>query len=190
MSEIFDVSFNAIDKANNRIIRSIDLIINMSEIQLGIYEPTVDKLNLKDDILADIILQYKYSAKKKNIEINFNAKLENPIILGDRYSVTQIFANLTDNAIKYTNSGEINISIDNSSNDKIQVLIEDTGVGIAEDYIPILFDSFTQEERGYTRKFEGNGLGLALVKQYCELNNASISVKSKKGVGTKFIVEF
>jgi signal transduction histidine kinase len=156
---------------------------------MGIYEPTLIRLNLINDILNDIVLEYKYSAKRKNIVISFSSKLEAPVILGGRYSVTQIFANLVDNAIKYTNSGKINISLNNHG-DKIKVMIEDTGVGISKEYLPILFDSFTQEDRGYTRKFEGNGLGLALVKKYCELNNASISVKSKKGDGTTFSVEF
>jgi len=53
-----------------------------------------------------------------------------------------------------------------------------------------LFQPFTQEEQGYCRKFEGNGLGLALVKKYCEMNNAEIKVVSKKGLGTKFTVAF
>ncbi|MCB0753739.1 MAG: hypothetical protein KDC52_19860, partial [Ignavibacteriae bacterium] len=78
-NDVIDDSFNAIDKANNRIIRSIDLIINMSELQLGIYEPSYDKLNLVNDIFDDIVLQYKHSAKKKNIKITFNSDLKNPV---------------------------------------------------------------------------------------------------------------
>ena len=64
------------------------------------------------------------------------------------------------------------------------------GIGIKKEFIPNLFTAFTQEEGGYTRSFEGNGLGLALVKKYCQLNNAEIKVESEKGVGTTFTVIF
>lgn len=188
ISEILQLSFNAIDKANARITRSIDMIINMSELQLGTYEPVLDKLNLRTDVLNDIIIEYNPSAKKKNIDISFSSNVEEPLIIGDRYSITQIFANLIDNAIKYTNSGEIKIKIENHENDKLKALIHDTGIGISTEYIPNIFNPFSQEERGYTRRFEGNGLGLALVKKYCELNKAQVSVESEKGIGTTFTI--
>ena len=68
--------------------------------------------------------------------------------------------------------------------------IKDTGIGISEEFLPTLFEPFTQEEQGYRRKFDGNGLGLALVKKYCELNDAYIKVKSKKGSSTQFSIKF
>jgi CheY-like chemotaxis protein len=66
----------------------------------------------------------------------------------------------------------------------------DTGIGIAEDYLPVLFSRYSQEQIGYSRPFEGLGLGMALVKEYLALNNASISVESRKGNGTTFTIEF
>ncbi|MGE5411700.1 MAG: ATP-binding protein, partial [Clostridiales bacterium] len=68
--------------------------------------------------------------------------------------------------------------------------ISDSGIGISKEYLPYLFEPFSQEDSGYTRKFEGNGLGLALTKKYCELNNAEISVQSAKATGTVFSVTF
>jgi len=70
------------------------------------------------------------------------------------------------------------------------VEVEDSGIGISKEFLTTLFQPFTQEEQGYTRKFDGNGLGLALVKKYCEINNAFIKVTSTKGVGTKFSIKF
>ena len=75
-------------------------------------------------------------------------------------------------------------------NEQKIVEIIDTGIGISDNYLKELFQPFSQEEQGYCRKFEGNGLGLALVKKYCEMNDADIEVESKKGVGTKFKVTF
>ncbi|PKL87144.1 MAG: hypothetical protein CVV23_16915, partial [Ignavibacteriae bacterium HGW-Ignavibacteriae-2] len=60
----------------------------------------------------------------------------------------------------------------------------------SQEFLPSLFNPFTQETEGYTRKFEGNGLGLALVKKYCELNNVQITVQSEKNKGTTFTLEF
>ncbi|WP_348265402.1 ATP-binding protein, partial [Salmonella enterica] len=72
----------------------------------------------------------------------------------------------------------------------VAVDISDTGIGISEDYLPNLFTAFTQEEQGYSRKYQGNGVGLALVKKYSELNEAEVEVRSEKGKGTTFTVTF
>ena len=68
--------------------------------------------------------------------------------------------------------------------------ISDTGIGMAERFIPFVYEPFTQEDRGYARRFEGNGLGLTLVKKYCELISADIQIKSKKGIGSTVTIKF
>ena len=184
-------SFESIDNGGRRIIRTIDMILNMSEIQTGIVEIRPVKLNLYTDILQNLVLEYKSSAKSKGLDLTLrNEVTDRPVIHADEYSVTQIFSNLIDNAIKYTRKGGIEVSIFKNGGDKLSVKVSDTGIGISEEYIPQIFNAFTQEETGYTRKFEGNGLGLALVKRYCDLNNIDIKVESKKGEGSKFIVTF
>ena len=184
-------SFESIDNGGRRIIRTIDMILNMSEIQTGIVEIRPVKLNLYTDILQNLVLEYKSSAKSKGLGLTLrNEVTDRPVIHADEYSVTQIFSNLIDNAIKYTRKGGIEVSIFKNGGDKLSVKVSDTGIGISEEYIPQIFNAFTQEETGYTRKFEGNGLGLALVKRYCDLNNIDIKVESKKGEGSKFIVTF
>ena len=95
-----------------------------------------------------------------------------------------------DNALKYTLKGNVDVSIFKNNDDRISFAVKDTGIGISEEYIPHLFKPFSQESIGYSRKFEGNGLGLALSKKYSELVNADISVESKKDMGTSFTVSF
>lgn len=102
----------------------------------------------------------------------------------------QIFDHLIDNAIKYTEEGSVTISIDQDYLKRIVIEIEDTGIGISEKFLPHIFKPFTQEEAGYTRTYEGTGLGLSLVKKYCELHNANIEVESKKGHGSVFKIIF
>ena len=97
---------------------------------------------------------------------------------------------LIDNAIKYTENGEISIVILRDKDNNLVVEIIDTGIGINKEYLQNLFEPFTQEEMGYTRKYDGNGIGLALVKKYCELNNATIEVESEKNVGSTFRIIF
>ena len=97
---------------------------------------------------------------------------------------------MIDNAIKYTGEGEVTINTYRNEANKLVVEIKDTGIGVDESYLPNLFEPFSQEEMGYTRKFDGNGIGLALVNRYSELNNAKIEVESRKNVGSTFKITF
>jgi len=110
------------------------------------------------------------------------------ILNTDEYAAYQMFANLIDNAIKYTKKGFVNISISNHVENSVVVRISDTGIGISKEYLPNIFVPFSQEERGYSRRFDGNGLGLALVKKYSEIIGATIKVESEKGKGTTFSI--
>ncbi|MBI5730978.1 MAG: hypothetical protein HY963_07555 [Ignavibacteriales bacterium] len=85
---------------------------------------------------------------------------------------------------------EMKSEIKGTNKQKIFFSIADTGIGISEDFFPKLFLPFTQEDHGYTRKFEGNGLGLELVKGFCEINKTEIKVVSSKGKGTTFTIKF
>ncbi|MCF6269213.1 MAG: ATP-binding protein [Melioribacteraceae bacterium] len=182
--------FELINKSGNRITRTIDLLLNLSEIQAGTYEPSPEKLDLFADILCVLILDYKKRAEAKKISFVVNLNTQNPSIVADIYTVEQIFQQLLDNAILFTEKGEINLTIRRNRANKLIVEIKDTGVGIEKAYFNDLFIPFTQEEMGYTRRFDGNGIGLSLVKSYCDLNKAVIEVESEKGIGSTFRVIF
>jgi PAS domain S-box-containing protein len=184
------MSFDVIDRAGERIIRTIDLLINLSEIQAGTYEVHRTQFNLLSDVISVIIADYKRQAKNKGINLLLNSTSINTEIISDSYTVTQIFTQLIDNAIKYTNKGEVSVKITRNEFEQLVVEIKDTGIGIEEKYLTKIFEAFSQEEMGYTRKYEGNGIGLTLVKTYCKLNNAKIEVESKKGIGSTFRVLF
>ncbi len=188
LDEDMQFGFNSIGNAGKRIIRTIDLLLNMSAIQTGNYDPVLKDMELKT-ILSAVIDEMNPAAKEKNILLEYSFVGSDFAIKGDEYSLSQIFINLVDNAIKYTNEGKVIVKI-TEANDILTVEVTDTGIGIAEEFLPDLFSPFVQEESGYTRRYEGNGLGLALVKEYCSINRAEISVKSKKGIGTSFFVNF
>lgn len=182
--------FSSIDLASKRIVRTVDLILNMSAVQSGTYIPTYRLFNLKEDVIDKLIPEFITSAETKGLNFIVDYKTDKLNLYADDYSVTQIFSNLIDNAIKYTNKGTVEIIIERNEDDKLTVKVKDTGIGMSEDFLQKIFQPFTQEEQGYTRRFEGSGLGLALVKKYCELNYAEISVESKKGEGSTFTVMF
>ncbi|MBI9073744.1 MAG: PAS domain S-box protein, partial [Melioribacteraceae bacterium] len=184
------MSFEVIDRAGGRIIRTVDLILNLSEIQAGTYEVSPTQFDIISDILSIIMAEYKKVAIKKKVKLSLNSNMIDTELMADSYTVNQIFTQLIDNAIKYTEEGEIIIKVDRNEAEQLVVEIKDTGLGIEESYLPQLFEPFSQEQMGYTRKFEGNGIGMALVNKYCELNNAKIEVESTKGVGSTFRVTF
>ena len=183
--------FTVINSASTRLIRTIELILNMSEMQIGSYQSFPKKIDLFNDVLNGIIKEYSKAAQAKQLEFILNCPKPDIKIFADLYSITQIFANLIDNSIKYTKQGFITLSIvENKSNNCVEVTVEDSGIGMTEEYLSSIFEPFVQEEGGYSRRFEGNGLGLALVKKYCDLNNVRIRIESEKNVGSKFILVF
>ncbi len=190
VSEDLRQSFSLMERAGKRITRTIDLILNMSEIQTGTYEPSKRNFDLFSHVVEPLYFEYRGIAQTKGVLLTLKKSESNFELEADEYTISQIFSNLLDNAVKYTDKGKIELKLKRLKNKKIIVEICDSGVGISKEYLPNLFKPFSQEEQGYTRKFEGNGLGLALVKKYCEINNAEIQVQSNKNKGTKFKITF
>jgi len=181
--------FNMINNGSRRLIRTIDMILNMSEIETNTYSIKKSDLDLYDEVLLPLYNEFKQLANEKKLKFSIrNYCRFNIEVFADKYTITQLFVNLIENSIKYTEKGEISI-VCNSLNDEIIISIEDTGIGISDDYIEEIFHSFSQEQSGYTRKFDGLGLGLTLVERYAKLNGAFIEVKSKKNKGTEFQVK-
>lgn len=183
-------SFRMIELGSMRITRTIDSILNMSELQAGSYEAKCEKIKIIADVLTPLLHEFKRYAQNKSLELEWNLEV-NEIEFGcDGYTVTQLFANVIDNAIKYTKEGRIFILNGKDENNRNYISISDTGIGMSDEFMDKVFQPFVQEEQGYTRRFEGTGLGLSLVKKYAEINNLTIDLKSKKGEGTTFTILF
>lgn len=182
--------FDVVDTEGKRIMRTINLIVNMSQVQTGQYDYREKSFDLHEDILQKLFDEFLPVAEKKNIQFSVIKKTNSTNINADEFSIHQIFYHLIDNAIKFTPKGKIEVTIGRDQRSRLYVDVVDTGIGMSDEYQKMLFIPFTKEEIGYTKSFEGNGLGLALSKKYCELNRASIKVKSIKGKGTAFRVTF
>ncbi len=184
-----DVLLDSITNAGKRLQRTIDMILNMSSVQSGNYEPEIEEVNL-DQELKELTEEFNQLIMNKNLDLKFYNNTRDPFIIADKYTVNQIFQNLIGNAVKYTAQGEIIINLFEKDKQNICVEVRDTGIGMSPEYMNKIFTPFSQEDTGHKRKFEGNGLGLALVKKYVELNDAEISVKSIKDKGSIFTVTF
>lgn len=182
----FISNINVIEVEGKRIQRTIDLILEMSQLRTGTYNYVQTEFDLVDDIISPIYNQYKEAAAAKGIELTLTNQLVNSQITADQHSIFQIFNQLIDNAIKYTKTGKVETQLFQIEQNKLWIKIIDTGIGIEQEYIPHLFDVFSQEDNSYSRMFEGTGLGLALVKGHCIQNNATIEVESEKEKGTIF----
>ncbi len=184
-----DMLLDSITNAGKRLQRTIDMILNMSSVQSGNYQPEIEEVYLGNEI-KKLVEEFNQLVGGKKLELSFYNKVDDSTILADKYTVNQIFQNLLGNAVKYTPEGYVDVTLFGKDKHNICVEIKDSGIGMSQEYLEKLFTPFSQEDSGHKRNFEGNGLGLALVKKYVELNNADISVDSVKDQGSVFTVTF
>jgi len=177
--------------------------LSVSEMQISTNKPFFDEFDFVKEIITKLIDENKKAIEDKGLKLNFFSTLPEAVIVGDQNSIYQIFVNLLGNAVKYTKTGDISIYI--SKNEQgIEVSMEDTGIGISEEFMEAMFHPLNQDEGGDANKYEGNrlgftlvkkycdlnGIGLSLIKKYCDLNKIAMTLISKKDAGTKFTLVF
>lgn len=181
--------FKVINSAGNRLMRTIEMIMNYSRITLGDFPINKEKLNLTK-IIQNLYTEFHHTAAIKNLDFEFQNECGEVFILADNYCITQAIANVIDNAIKYTKKGSVTLKLKRDDNQKLVLAIIDTGIGIAKEYQERIFEPYTQQELGWNRPYEGVGLGLALVKNYLVLNGMDITFESEEGKGSTFYIHF
>ncbi len=179
--------FESIGRSSRRIIRTVDLILNYSRLQAGDISSLKENIRI-DKIIEENYLDYRGIAQNNGLDFKFENKIGSTHILGDCNYLSLILSNLIDNAIKYTPEGSVVIFLDKNKENFPVIQIKDTGIGISEEYFNKLFEPYTQEESGYTRAYDGVGLGLSLVKEILDIIGGSVEVSSEKGAGTTFSV--
>ena len=174
----------------NSLLSLINDILDFSKIDAGKMDLEETEFELKNSI-CETVLSFGLKAEEKGLELITDLhKIPYITLIGDPHRVRQIFTNLINNAIKFTDSGEIEVSGEitplESNRIRFTGKIRDTGIGIPEGKTEALFESFTQLDSSTTRKYGGTGLGLSIVKKLCSLMNGSISVNSEEGKGSTF----
>ena len=189
ISKDIQVMFDKMTYTGKRIVRAVQLILDLSEVHSENYNLKPRMVDIKG-VCEELIKKQAFRLKKKNIKVVLNPETKKTLVKTDEYSIRQILDNLTDNAVKFTDMGNVEINLSRNNKDDLVIEISDTGVGIDKDFIPEIFKPFTQETESISNKNNGIGLGLALTKAYCKLNNLNISVESRKGKGSVFRVVF
>jgi len=180
--------FESIERGGQRLMRTVEHILNISSIQAGTFELHPEPIDVNDRV-ETLIMDLRSIAAEKGLTLTTLNEYPGALIIADRYCLDQALTNLIDNAIKFTNRGGVKVRTYRQDR-RVCIEVSDTGIGISAEYLPRVFNVFSQEIIGYTRPFEGLGLGLALTKRYIEFNQGSITVKSRKGVGTTFTLRF
>ncbi len=185
-----------ITTSSQSLLSVINDILDFSKIEAGHLELEMTDFSLFD-VMANLSEMFGYMAHEKEIEfLVYTDEAVPPALKGDPVRLGQILNNLTSNALKFTEKGEIVVSVTlgpgTSGREKDTVVLEfrvkDTGIGIEPDHCLALFDSFTQADASITRQYGGTGLGLAICRQLSRLMGGDIRVESKPGKGSTFIV--
>ncbi|KOA19812.1 Non-motile and phage-resistance protein [Clostridium homopropionicum DSM 5847] len=171
-----------------RLLRLVNNLIDLSKFDSGYF-----KLNLKNynivNVIEDITLSVADYIENKGIELIFDTDVEEKIMAIDVDKIERIILNLLSNAIKFTNEGgQILVSLWDVG-ESVIISVKDTGIGIPQDKLGIIFDRFGQVDKTLSRNREGSGIGLSLVKSIVDMHNGNIRVKSKFGEGSDFIIE-
>lgn len=182
-----------IDMSASNLLTLINEILDFSKIEAGKMELDISEFSI-DDVIKSAINTIKIKAASKGIELQIERDPEIPDnLIGDQHKILQILINLGSNAVKFTESGFIRLSVKlvnkNDEHIKICFSVKDTGIGINEDNKSKLFKVFSQTDTSNTRKYGGTGLGLAITKSLIELMGGSINVESKEGEGSDFNFE-
>lgn len=172
------------------LLRVVNDILDYSKIEAG--KMSLEKVPFRlSEVIDDVVALFLITAKQRGINIRTNMSSDIPtILIGDSFRLRQVLSNLLGNAVKFTVAGEIDVDINCeilcSGEIQLTFIVSDTGIGIPEDKLHILFKSFSQVDGSNTRQFGGTGLGLVICKKLTELMGGKIWVESKERLGSKF----
>jgi CheY-like chemotaxis protein/nitrogen-specific signal transduction histidine kinase len=180
---------DAIRRASHRLINTVHGVLDLARLESGSFDRRPAPLGLSKLIEREAE-QVAPLARSKGLRLSARIEVPQAVVRFDEYCITKALQNLLDNAIKFAAHGEVTIGLFRDESGALVLEVRDTGIGIAESYLPRLFEPFTQEESGDARPFEGAGVGLAVAKGLLELNGARISVTTEKGKGASFKIHF
>ncbi len=175
-----------IKRNTERVINIVKDLLVLSEVEDRENKPLIEKVNLKG-LLESISKLFEKQLKEKSLYLKINITDETSIIMADYFKLEQLFINLIDNGIKYTEKGGITIDVKKEERN-IKIKIEDTGIGIPGEHLSRIFERFYVVDKSRSKRLGGTGLGLSIVKHIVLLHNGSINVESTPGKGTRFTV--
>ena len=182
-----------IKSSGNFLMTIINQVLEMARIESGTAILKTEAANLSE-LFYSVNTVLESDIQMKGIHCSIDTNVQHKYAVCDKTKLQEIYLNIMSNAIKYTPDGHsIHVTINETEFDdkkaRYVFVCEDTGIGMAPEYLPHIFDEFSREHTATENKVSGTGLGLSIVKSFVELMNGRIHVESEPGKGTKFIVE-
>jgi len=176
-----------IKKNTERIIHIVDDLLTLMSLEDASSKLIVGEVDL-NELINQIIPTFKHKLEEKNLKIEVICEPDFPKIYADAFRLEQVFINLVDNAIKYSEKGTIRIELSRKDEDTVKIIVSDEGIGIPLEHQDRIFERFYTVDKSHSRRQGGTGLGLSIVKHIILLHDGNIQVSSEPGKGTKFII--
>lgn len=170
------------------LLNIIDDMLYFAQNEAGRFSFQIEEFDFSHFIYK-IIAEYRSLASEKNLNLQVEVNLKNPIVTNDSVRLKEVITKLLLNALKFTETGSVNVKLWEINSDTIAISIQDTGIGIAESDLDAIFEQFYQVDQTTTRKYQGTGLGLAIAKSLVDIMHGTINVTSKLGSGSTFCVQ-
>lgn len=165
------------------LINDLFELSKMEENKIELYKEWIDV----EELIEGVISRARLKAESKSLDLQYEPGKSMKMILSDGMRLEQVLTNLIENSIRYTNHGKIVIR-SWANKDTLFISVKDTGIGIPQDHLPLIFDRFYRVEKSRSRQMGGTGLGLAIVRELVNLLGGNIQVKSEISKGTEFII--
>ena len=174
-----------IRRKSDELLKIIQTILQVVNIESGKVRVVTDTVRL-DEFIAELSKAYSPPVKN-NVSLQWEGLAKDSKLITDVDKLKQLLQHLIDNAIKFTNEGQIIMSVRHlEETSSVEFSVQDTGVGIPTDVLPVIFDKFRQADSSESRNHEGMGLGLYIVKELTKVLHGTIAVQSELGTGSKF----
>ena len=168
----------------------INDILDISKVEAGEFDLHEEEIDVRSLIKKSVrLVRERAQAAKIELVVDIDADL--PYLVVDQRLIKQSLINLLSNAVKFSpDGGQINVRATAEPDDSILISVADTGIGIAEEDLPMILQPFAQVESAFSRNFEGTGLGLPLAKSFVEAHGGTLEIHSILGEGTDVLMRF
>ena len=192
-TSLLNYYLRGIQSAGSLLLDMINSVLSLSTVESG-YEKLEEHPELTATLSEDLITTFEQTARQKNVMLQVSRNIKSRCVYVDKVKFHQILLNIVSNAIKYTRGGGlVRISMRDLPHETqgmcyIETVVEDTGVGISEEFLPKVFELFEREQTALTRGIDGTGLGLCIVKKLVDLMRGTVKITSRVGEGTRVVV--
>lgn len=171
-----------------RLLKLVNNFMCMAKIESGFYETNKQNYNIVS-LVEDISHSVITYIEENGITFEFDTDVEEKVVACDVEMMEKVILNLISNAVKFTAPGGILLINIKDKGDKVKIIVEDSGIGIPQNKQKVVFERFRQADKTFTRKQEGCGIGLSLVKHFIKAHDGTIQLESYEGIGSKFTIE-